>query len=108
MEKNGVQMEIRFGWMMLIILPLLQQMEEMVCGNTIMKGLKNQYRIGFLTKPDIETITGIGTARKKQLLEGYFLRSHITFLWSLILGCTINFGCCSTIKKPLTLQYEES
>jgi hypothetical protein len=23
MERNGIQMEIRFGWMMLIILPLL-------------------------------------------------------------------------------------
>jgi hypothetical protein len=43
--------------------------------------------IGFLTKPDIETITGISTARKEQLLgEAYFLRSYITFLWSLILG----------------------
>lgn len=43
--------------------------------------------IGFLTKPDIETITGISTARKNQLLgEAYFLRAHYYF------SLVTNFG----------------
>jgi hypothetical protein len=43
--------------------------------------------IGFLTKPDIETITGISTARKEQLLgEAYFLRSYYYF------SLVTNFG----------------
>lgn len=43
--------------------------------------------IGFLTKPDIETITGISTARKNQLLgEAYFLRSYYYF------SLVTNFG----------------
>ncbi|MFT5072314.1 MAG: hypothetical protein ACI8V8_002289 [Chitinophagales bacterium] len=43
--------------------------------------------IGFLTNPDIETITGITTARKNQLLgEAYFLRSHYYF------SLVTNFG----------------
>jgi hypothetical protein len=57
-----------FGWMMLIILPLPLQMEaQMDCGNMIMKGSRTNI-IGFLTKPDIETITGISTARKEQYI----------------------------------------
>ncbi|EIA07827.1 RagB/SusD family nutrient uptake outer membrane protein [Flavobacterium frigoris] len=43
--------------------------------------------IGFLTNPDIETITGISPARKNQLLgEAYFLRAHYYF------SLVTNFG----------------
>lgn len=43
--------------------------------------------IGFLTKPDIEAITGISAARKNQLLgEAYFLRAHYYF------SLVTNFG----------------
>lgn len=43
--------------------------------------------IGFLTKSDIEAITGINTERKKQLLgEAYFLRSYYYF------SLVTNFG----------------
>ena len=43
--------------------------------------------IGFLTKEDIETLTGISSARKNQLLgEAYFLRSYYYF------SLVTNFG----------------
>ena len=52
--------------------------------------------ISFLTKPDIEAITGITTERKNQLLgESYFLRSYYYF--SLI----TNFGDVPLILEPV-------
>lgn len=52
------------------------------------EGIKrSNIAIGFLTKPDIETITGISAARKNQLLgEAYFLRSYYYF------SLVTNFG----------------
>jgi hypothetical protein len=68
MERNGIQMEIRFGWMMLIILPLPLQMEaQMDLWKYDYEGIKEP--ILFLTKPDIETITGISTARKRTIVR---------------------------------------
>ena len=57
--------------------------------------------IQLLTKPDIETVTGITTARKNQLLgEAYFIRSHYYF--SLI----TNFGDVPLILKPVQTYQE--
>ena len=57
--------------------------------------------IELLTKPDIETITGIAAARKNQLLgEAYFLRSFYYF--SLI----TNFGDVPLIVAPVKTYQE--
>lgn len=57
--------------------------------------------IQLLTKPDIETITGISTARKNQLLgEAYFLRSYYYF------SLVINFGDVPLILKPVQTYQE--
>ncbi|MEO6546999.1 MAG: RagB/SusD family nutrient uptake outer membrane protein [Ferruginibacter sp.] len=57
--------------------------------------------ISFLTKPDIETITGITTARKNQLLgEAYFLRSHYYF------SLVTNFGDVPLIVAPVQTYQE--
>lgn len=52
--------------------------------------------ISFLTKPDIEAITGITAARKNQLLgEAYFLRSYYYF------SLVTNFGDVPLILEPV-------
>jgi len=57
--------------------------------------------ISFLTKADIETVTGITAARKNQLLgESYFLRSYYYF--SLI----TNFGDVPLILAPVKTYQE--
>lgn len=58
--------------------------------------------IELLTKPDIETITGISAARKNQLLgEAYFLRSYYYF------SLVTNFGDVPLIVLPVK-TYQES
>jgi hypothetical protein len=58
--------------------------------------------IAFLTNPDIETITGITTARKNQLLgEAYFLRSFYYF------ALVTNFGDVTLILAPIK-SYQEA
>ncbi len=57
--------------------------------------------IELLTKPDIEAITGIATARKSQLLgEAYFLRSYYYF------SLVTNFGDVPLIVKPVKTYQE--
>ena len=57
--------------------------------------------IGFLTRNDIETITGISTARKNQLLgEAYFLRSYYYF------SLVTNFGDVPLIVAPVKTYQE--
>ncbi len=57
--------------------------------------------IVFLTNPDIETITGITTARKNQLLgESYFLRSYYYF------SLVTNFGDVPLIVAPVKTYQE--
>jgi hypothetical protein len=57
--------------------------------------------ISFLTKPDIEAITGISTARKNQLLgESYFLRSFYYF------SLVTNFGDVPLILAPVKTYQE--
>jgi hypothetical protein len=52
--------------------------------------------INFLTKPDIETLTGISTSRKNQLLgEAYFLRANYYF------SLVANFGDVPLIVEPI-------
>jgi hypothetical protein len=52
--------------------------------------------IELLTRSDIETVTGISTDRKKQLLgEAYFLRSYYYF------SLVTNFGDVPLIVKPV-------
>lgn len=58
--------------------------------------------INLLTKPDIEAITGISTARKNQLLaESLFLRSHYYF------SLVNNFGDVPLILRPVE-NYQEA
>src|SRR5688500_1965846 len=57
--------------------------------------------ISFLTKSDIETITGITTARKNQLLgEAYFLRAYYYF------SLVTNFGDVPLILAPVKTYQE--
>ena len=57
--------------------------------------------IELLTKADIETITGISTARKNQLLgEAYFLRSNYYF------SLVTNFGDVPLILSPVKTYQE--
>jgi len=57
--------------------------------------------IGFLITPDIETITGITTERKNQLLgEAYFLRSYYYF------SLVTNFGGVPLILAPVQTYQE--
>ncbi|MEC5167317.1 hypothetical protein RCH18_003072 [Flavobacterium sp. PL11] len=57
--------------------------------------------IGFLTKPDIETITGITKERKNQVLaEAYFLRSYYYF------SLVTNFGGVPLILGSLQTYQE--
>lgn len=57
--------------------------------------------IALLTKPDIEAITGISTARKNQLLgEAYFLRSFYYF------SLVTNFGDVPLIIAPVQTYQE--
>ncbi|MCO6149223.1 RagB/SusD family nutrient uptake outer membrane protein [Flavobacterium sp. NRK1] len=57
--------------------------------------------IELLTKPDIEAITGISEARKKQLLgESYFLRSYYYF------ALVTNFGDVPLILAPVKTYQE--
>ncbi|RYG19340.1 MAG: RagB/SusD family nutrient uptake outer membrane protein [Chitinophagaceae bacterium] len=57
--------------------------------------------IELLTKPDIEAITGITTARKNQLLgEAYFLRSYYYF------SLVTNFGGVPLILAPVKTYQE--
>lgn len=57
--------------------------------------------INFLINPDLESITGITTARKKQLLgEAYFLRSFYYFT------LVTNFGDVSLILAPVKTYQE--
>jgi hypothetical protein len=57
--------------------------------------------ISLLIKTDLETITGITTARKKQLLgEAYFLRSYYYF------SLVTNFGDVPLIVEPVTTFQE--
>ena len=57
--------------------------------------------IDLLTKTDIETITGITTARKNQLLgESYFLRSYYYF------SLVTNFGDVPLILAPVQTYQE--
>ena len=57
--------------------------------------------IGFLTKADLEAITGISTARKNQLLgEAYFLRSYYYF------SLVTNFGDVPLILAPVKTYQE--
>lgn len=57
--------------------------------------------IVFLTNPEIETITGISTARKNQLLgEAYFLRSYYYF------SLVTNFGDVPLIVAPVKTYQE--
>ncbi|MFP9117667.1 RagB/SusD family nutrient uptake outer membrane protein [Flavobacterium sp. RNTU_13] len=63
---------------------------------------KANQSISFLTNPNIETITGITTERKKQLLaESYFLRSYYYF------SLVTNFGRVPLITRPIT-SYQEA
>lgn len=58
--------------------------------------------IEYLTNPNIESITGITTARKNQLLgESYFLRSYYYF------SLVTNFGDVPLILAPVK-SYEEA
>jgi len=58
--------------------------------------------INFLTNPDIESITGITTERKNQLLgEGYFIRSYYYF------SLVTNFGDVPLILRPVE-SYQEA
>jgi len=58
--------------------------------------------IEHLVKPDIETITGISTERKNQLLgEAYFLRSYYYF------SLVTNFGDVALILSPVK-TFEEA
>ncbi|WP_026897600.1 RagB/SusD family nutrient uptake outer membrane protein [Daejeonella oryzae] len=58
--------------------------------------------INFLTKPEIESITGISTTRKNQLLgEAYFLRSYYYF------SLVTNFGDVPLILAPV-LTFQEA
>ncbi len=58
--------------------------------------------ISFLTRTDIEAITGITTARKNQLLgEAYFLRSYYYF------SLVTNFGDVPLILEPVK-TFEEA
>jgi len=57
--------------------------------------------IGFLTKADIEAVTGISAARKNQLLgEAYFLRSYYYF------SLVTNFGDVPLIVAPVKTYQE--
>ncbi|GAC1601718.1 MAG: RagB/SusD family nutrient uptake outer membrane protein [Chitinophagaceae bacterium] len=57
--------------------------------------------IGFLTNPKLETITGISTARKNQLLgEAYFLRSYYYF------SLVTNFGDVPLITSSVETYQE--
>ena len=57
--------------------------------------------ISLLSKPDIETVTGISTARKNQLLgEALFLRSHYYF------SLVTNFGDVPLIVAPVQTYQE--
>jgi hypothetical protein len=57
--------------------------------------------ISFLTNPEIESITGITTARKNQLLgEAYFLRSYYYF------SLVTNFGDVPLIVSPVKTYQE--
>lgn len=57
--------------------------------------------VNLLRKPDIETITGISTARKNQLLgEAYFLRSFYYF------SLVVNFGDVPLILAPVKTYQE--
>ena len=57
--------------------------------------------ISFLTKSDIETLTGITAARKNQLLgEAYFLRSYYYF------SLVTNFGDVPLILAPVKTYQE--
>jgi len=57
--------------------------------------------IGFLTNPKLETITGIATARKNQLLgEAYFLRSYYYF------SLVTNFGDVPLITSSVETYQE--
>jgi hypothetical protein len=57
--------------------------------------------ISFLTKPDIEAVTGITTVRKNQLLgEAYFLRSFYYF------SLVTNFGDVPLILAPVQTYQE--
>jgi starch-binding outer membrane protein, SusD/RagB family len=57
--------------------------------------------ISFLTNPEIESITGITTARKNQLLgESYFLRSYYYF------SLVTNFGDVPLIVAPVKTYQE--
>jgi len=57
--------------------------------------------ISFLTKPDLEAITGISSARKNQLLgESYFLRSYYYF------SLVTNFGDVPLIVAPVQTYQE--
>ncbi|RYJ44205.1 RagB/SusD family nutrient uptake outer membrane protein [Flavobacterium beibuense] len=57
--------------------------------------------IELLTNPDIESITGITTARKNQLLgEAYFLRSYYYF------SLVTNFGDVPLILRPVKTYQE--
>ena len=57
--------------------------------------------IALLTRPDIEAITGIATARKNQLLgEAYFLRSFYYF------SLVTNFGDVPLIVAPVQTYQE--
>ena len=57
--------------------------------------------LGFLTNPNLETITGITTARKNQLLgEAYFLRSYYYF------SLVTNFGDVPLITSSVQTYQE--
>jgi hypothetical protein len=57
--------------------------------------------ISFLTKSDLETVTGISTARKNQLLgEAYFLRAYYYF------SLVTNFGDVPLIIAPVKTYQE--
>ena len=57
--------------------------------------------IELLTRPDIETLTGIATSRKNQLLgEAYFLRSYYYF------SLVTNFGDVPLIVAPVKTYQE--
>jgi starch-binding outer membrane protein, SusD/RagB family len=57
--------------------------------------------IGFLTNPDLETITGISTTRKNQLLgEAYYLRSYYYF------SLVTNFGDVPLITSSVQTYQE--
>lgn len=57
--------------------------------------------LSFLLNPDIESITGISTARKNQLIaESYFLRSYYYF------SLVINFGDVPLLLSPVQTYQE--